>query len=270
MMSPDMKKKTFASALLCGAATWLGVTTFVPAVGSSARQLVAAGVECALARGTPAMRSSPSSPSAAVTVSVCLVGVMGLALRRRQDRRGSATKRFFFGGGGRAATSDDITKKVYFDVTIGGEPAGRVVFGLYGNVVPRTVENFKELCLKPAGQGYKGSPFHRIIPGFMCQGGDFTNMNGTGGRSIYGGKFDDENFELIHAKPGLLSMANSGQNTNGSQFFITTAVTDWLNGKHVVFGEVVEGLDVIQKMEGVGSGNGRTQVPVAIADCGEL
>merc|ERR1712232_1218168 len=118
--------------------------------------------------------------------------------------------------------------------------------------------------------GYKNCPFHRIIPGFMCQGGDFTNFNGTGGRSIYGNKFEDENFDLDHTRPGLLSMANAGPNTNGSQFFITTSVTDWLNGKHVVFGEVMEGYDVVEKMEYVGSGSGRTMTAVTITDCGEL
>merc|ERR1712232_636489 len=118
--------------------------------------------------------------------------------------------------------------------------------------------------------GYKNCPFHRIIPGFMCQGGDFTNFNGTGGKSIYGSKFEDESFDLNHTRPGLLSMANAGPNTNGSQFFITTSVTDWLNGKHVVFGEVMEGYDVVQKMENVGSGSGRTMADVTITDCGEL
>jgi len=136
--------------------------------------------------------------------------------------------------------------------------------------VPKTVENFKTLCTNAKGNGYKGCPFHRIIPGFMCQGGDFTNFNGTGGRSIYGEKFEDENFELLHTKNNLLSMANAGPNTNGSQFFITTAVTSWLDGKHVVFGEVMEGMDVLQKMEGMGSQSGQTRAEVMISDSGEL
>jgi len=149
--------------------------------------------------------------------------------------------------------------------------AGRIIFGLYGKVVPKTVENFRVLCENPeGGDSYKGCPFHRIIPGFMCQGGDFTNFNGTGGRSIYGNKFQDENFELRHSKPGLLSMANSGPNTNGSQFFITTGTTDWLDGKHVVFGEVLEGVETLQRMEAQGSQGGQTRAMVAISDAGVL
>merc|ERR1712150_154001 len=191
------------------------------------------------------------------------------AVRRHRGANASLTARRFFGGG-REPEAKDITEKVYFDITIGGQPAGRIVFGLYGDVVPKTVKNFKTLCTNPPGEGYRSCPFHRIIPGFMCQGGDFTNFNGTGGRSIYGNKFEDENFDLNHTKPGLLSMANAGPNTNGSQFFITTATTDWLNGKHVVFGEVVEGIDVLQAMERQGSQSGRTSQPVAIGDSGAL
>lgn len=174
-------------------------------------------------------------------------------------------------GGSREPLPADITEKVYFDITIGGEQVGRLVFGLYGEVVPRTTKNFRELCANDRdADSYKGCPFHRIIPGFMVQGGDFTNRNGTGGRSIYGGAFEDENFQLSHCKAGLLSMANAGPNTNGSQFFITTAATGWLDGAHVVFGEVLEGMDVLAQMESVGSGTGETQADVMVADAGVL
>ena len=160
--------------------------------------------------------------------------------------------------------------KVFFDITADGEKMGRLVFELRADATPKTAENFRALCTGEIGYGYKGSPFHRIIPGFMCQGGDFTNRNGTGGKSIYGEKFEDENFLLKHTEPGLLSMANAGRNTNGSQFFITTAVTTWLDGKHVVFGKLTEGMDVIKQLEKTGSQSGRTNKEILIEDCGEL
>jgi len=167
--------------------------------------------------------------------------------------------------------------RVAVEVTIDGQSAGTITLELFADVVPKTAENFRALCTGEKGTGksgkplsYAGSPFHRIIPGFMVQGGDFTRGNGTGGESIYGEKFADENFNLKHTGAGILSMANAGPNTNGSQFFITLAETPWLDGKHVVFGKVVEGMDVVKKMEQQGSRSGQTSAKVVLAACKQL
>ena len=171
----------------------------------------------------------------------------------------------------------DTNPKVALDVTIGGEPAGTITIELFADVVPKTAENFRALCTGEKGVGksgkplsYAGSTFHRVIPGFMIQGGDFTRGNGTGGESIYGEKFADENFKLKHTGPGTLSMANAGPNTNGSQFFITVVATPHLDGKHVVFGKVVDGMDVVKKLEAQGSQTGTTKSEVKLAACKQI
>lgn len=179
------------------------------------------------------------------------------------------------------SSSSNASQNCFFDITIGGRPEGRIEFKLYDDVVPKTAENFRQLCKGDTGKtaknsrgqrvnlSYKGSSFHRVIKEFMLQGGDFTRHNGTGGVSIYGETFRDENFKRKHTKPGLLSMANAGPHTNGSQFFITTVLTPWLDGKHVVFGEVVKGMDLVKRIEAMRCDRNDTpSSPVKIDNCG--
>lgn len=203
-------------------------------------------------------------------VAVCLIAVTAQAQSgTRMQSRAPA---------GKSSAKAEITNKVFFDVTIGGKPAGRIEIGLFGKDVPQTVENFRSLCTGERGKGdsgkplhYKNSSFHRVIRGFMLQGGDFTQGNGMGGESIYGEKFDDESFMYVHDTPGILSMANAGRNTNGSQFFITTVPTPHLNGKHVVFGRIIKGMEIVKAIEAAPTQRGdRPVAEVKIVDCGEL
>ncbi|KAH3900028.1 peptidylprolyl isomerase CPR3 SCDLUD_004345 [Saccharomycodes ludwigii] len=176
----------------------------------------------------------------------------------------NSTTRFF------SSTSSALGTKVFMVPSVNGKKLEKLVFELYDDVVPKTTENFRALCTGEKGFGYKNVPFHRIIPDFMVQGGDTDLTQGFGGKSIYGAKFADENFIKKHNKPGLLSMANAGPNTNGSQFFITTVPCPWLDGKHVVFGELIDGMGTLKTIESFGTMNGRPRATVTIEDCGEV
>eukprot|EP00825_Cyclidium_porcatum_P020483 TRINITY_DN2318_c0_g1_i1.p1 TRINITY_DN2318_c0_g1~~TRINITY_DN2318_c0_g1_i1.p1 ORF type:complete len:195 (-),score=33.46 TRINITY_DN2318_c0_g1_i1:518-1102(-) len=187
----------------------------------------------------------------------------------KQTLKFSCLNKFYFSSNGQAKPN------CFFDINISGKPMGRIEFELFWDVTPKTCENFKSLCTGEKGTGkagkllsYKGSMFHRIIPGFMAQGGDFTRGDGRGGESIYGNKFEDENFKMLHDTKGLLSMANGGPNTNGSQFFITFIPCEWLDGKHVVFGKVMKGMNLLDVIELMGSQSGKTFREVTVQDCG--
>ena len=207
------------------------------------------------------------APASFLDVSQSKTQVAKAAIATRAQEREEAEQRRM---NRRPSVKLDGLPRVFFDVKADNTPIGRIVIELRVDVTPRTCENFRLLCSGEKGYGFRGCLFHRVLPNFVVHGGDFTKFDGTGSKSIYGPRFDDENFELKHSAPGKVSMANCGPNTNGSQFFITTQRADHLDGKHVVFGHVVEGMDVVKKIEALGTLTGATLRPLSIYECGQL